>query len=73
MTPAGRTLLHHARLVLQQMERLRGELGDYASGLKGSVRTAVQYLGLERAPAASAERFSRGPSRYFGWPRRAYQ
>ncbi|OWJ66043.1 LysR substrate-binding domain-containing protein [Inquilinus limosus] len=37
-TPAGEAVLHHARLVLQQMERLRGELGDYARGLKGHVR-----------------------------------
>ena len=37
-TPAGRTLLHHARLVLQQMERLQSELGDYGGGLKGHVR-----------------------------------
>lgn len=37
-TPAGRTLLHHARLVLAQMERLQAELGDYAAGLKGHVR-----------------------------------
>jgi DNA-binding transcriptional LysR family regulator len=37
-TPAGRTLLHHARLVTGQMERMRGELGDYARGLKGHVR-----------------------------------
>jgi len=37
-TPAGRTLLHHARLVTGQMERMRGELGEYARGLKGHVR-----------------------------------
>jgi DNA-binding transcriptional LysR family regulator len=37
-TPAGRTLLHHARLVLEQMDRLHGELGDYGTGLKGHVR-----------------------------------
>jgi DNA-binding transcriptional LysR family regulator len=37
-TPAGRTLLHHARLVLQQMERMQGELGDYGKGFKGHVR-----------------------------------
>ncbi len=37
-TPAGRTLLHHARLVLRQMEHLHGELGDYGSGLRGHVR-----------------------------------
>lgn len=37
-TPAGRALLHHARLVVAQVERLRGELGEYARGLKGHVR-----------------------------------
>ena len=37
-TPAGRTLLHHARVILQQAERMRGELGEYADGLKGHVR-----------------------------------
>ncbi|MDP9901513.1 LysR family transcriptional regulator [Variovorax ginsengisoli] len=37
-TEAGRTLLHHARTVLAQMERLRGELGAYGAGLQGHVR-----------------------------------
>jgi DNA-binding transcriptional LysR family regulator len=37
-TPAGRTLVHHARLMLQQAERMRGELSEYAEGLKGHVR-----------------------------------
>lgn len=37
-TPAGRTLMHHARLVTGQVERMRGELGEYARGLKGHVR-----------------------------------
>jgi DNA-binding transcriptional LysR family regulator len=36
-TPAGRALNHHARMVLQQLERMRGELGKYAQGLKGHV------------------------------------
>lgn len=38
VTPAGRALLHHARLVLQQMDRLRGDLSHYGKGLKGHVR-----------------------------------
>jgi DNA-binding transcriptional LysR family regulator len=38
VTPAGRTLVHHARLVLQQMDRLHGELAEYGAGLKGHVR-----------------------------------
>lgn len=37
-TEAGHTLVHHARLVLEQMERLRGELGEYGAGLSGHVR-----------------------------------
>jgi DNA-binding transcriptional LysR family regulator len=37
-TPAGRTLVHHARLMLQQAERMRGDLAEYADGLKGQIR-----------------------------------
>ncbi len=37
-TAAGRTLLHHARLITQQMEKMRADLGEYASGLKGHIR-----------------------------------
>jgi DNA-binding transcriptional LysR family regulator len=38
LTPAGRALVHHAHVVLQQLERMRSELGEYAHGLKGHVR-----------------------------------
>lgn len=38
LTQAGRALLRHARLVTGQIERMRGELGEYATGLKGQVR-----------------------------------
>jgi len=37
-TPAGVAFAHHARLMLQQAERMRGEMAQYASGLKGHVR-----------------------------------
>ncbi len=37
-TQAGRALMHHARLVIQQVERMRGDLGEYARGLKGHIR-----------------------------------
>jgi DNA-binding transcriptional LysR family regulator len=37
-TPAGRTLVHHARLLLQQAERMHAELAQYAEGIKGQVR-----------------------------------
>ena len=37
-TPAGRTLLQHARAILRQAERLREDLGAYAGGLAGQVK-----------------------------------
>jgi DNA-binding transcriptional LysR family regulator len=37
-TPAGRTLVHHARILLQQSERMHGDLAEYAEGIKGQVR-----------------------------------
>ncbi len=37
-TPAGKTLAQHARLMLQQAERLRQDLAEYARGIKGQVR-----------------------------------
>ncbi len=37
-TPAGRSLLQHARAVLQQVERLQHDLGAWGAGLKGQLR-----------------------------------
>ncbi|HEX2727713.1 MAG TPA: LysR substrate-binding domain-containing protein [Beijerinckiaceae bacterium] len=37
-TPAGRTLLQHARVILAETQRLREDLGAYAGGLAGQVR-----------------------------------
>ena len=37
-TPAGRTLLAHARAILRQAERLREDLGAYAGGVAGQVK-----------------------------------
>ena len=44
-TPAGMTLVHHARLILQQTDRMRGELGEYADGLKGHIRLMSMKIG----------------------------
>jgi DNA-binding transcriptional LysR family regulator len=38
LTPPGQAFLHHARMVLQQLEQLRGDLQQYVRGVKGHVR-----------------------------------
>ncbi|MEE4234908.1 LysR family transcriptional regulator [Pseudomonas viridiflava] len=37
-TPAGKALAQHARVILQQVERMQFDLADYAKGFKGQVR-----------------------------------
>jgi DNA-binding transcriptional LysR family regulator len=50
LTPAGESLLHHARSVLYSLEKMQGELSEYADGVRGHVRVhanisaIVQYL-----------------------------
>lgn len=60
LTPAGQTLLHHARLVVQQLDAMHAELGQYVSGIKGSIRllcntAALTELVRERLSAFLAE------------------
>ncbi|MFM9438220.1 DNA-binding transcriptional LysR family regulator [Janthinobacterium sp. CG_23.3] len=55
-TEAGRTLLHHARVILAQVEKMRGDLGDYAQGLKGQIRLLCNTSALsEFLPQALAD------------------
>ncbi len=50
LTPAGESLLHHARSVLFSLEKMQGELSEYAHGVRGHVRmhasisAIVQFL-----------------------------
>lgn len=37
-TAAGKALAQHARLILQQVERMQADLTDYAQGFKGQIR-----------------------------------
>ena len=37
-TPAGKALAQHARLILQQIDRMQFDLADYANGFKGRIR-----------------------------------
>jgi len=38
LTPAGQSLLHYARQVLQLVQKMRSELSEYAGGVKGHIR-----------------------------------
>ncbi len=53
-TPAGESLMRHARAILAQVEQMRGELRTYATGLKGRIRflsnTAAIVSYLAAAP-----------------------
>ncbi len=61
-TEAGRTLVHHARLVLLQMERMRGELSEYGTGLKGHVRLLCNTSAMtEHLPEALSGFLARNP------------
>jgi DNA-binding transcriptional LysR family regulator len=50
LTPAGETLLHHARLTLLNVEKIAVELSEYSQGIRGHIRilgnlsAIVQFL-----------------------------
>jgi molybdate transport repressor ModE-like protein len=46
LSAAGNALLHHARLILQQFEYMRDELGKYAHGLKSCIRILANSSAL---------------------------
>lgn len=57
LTPAGRTLLKHARTILSQTARLREELGGYAGGLSGEVRLLANTNALTEFLPEALSRF----------------
>jgi DNA-binding transcriptional LysR family regulator len=46
LTPPGQALVHHARTVLGQLEHLRGDLQEYAKGVKGHLRVFANTTAL---------------------------
>jgi DNA-binding transcriptional LysR family regulator len=61
-TPVGQSLVHHARLVLQQMERMRGELAEYSHGMKGHIRLLANTAAIsEFLPEALANFMAQHP------------
>ena len=63
LTDAGRSLLDHARIVLQQVDTMRGELSAYSRGLKGSVRVLANTAALsEHLPRLLADFLAANPT-----------
>ncbi|WP_245454239.1 LysR substrate-binding domain-containing protein [Aquabacter cavernae] len=61
-TPAGEALGHHARLLLQQAERMQGELARFGKGLKGHLRLWSNTAALSaHLPADLAAFLARHP------------
>ena len=46
LTPPGQALVHHARLVLGQIEHLRSDLQSFAKGIKGHLRVFANTTAL---------------------------
>lgn len=46
LTPAGFTLLQHSRAIAQQLQQMRGDLDNYAKGLRAHVRLLVNTVAM---------------------------
>lgn len=46
LTPPGQAFVHHARQVLGQLEHMRGDLQEYAKGIKGHLRVFANTTAL---------------------------
>ncbi|WP_242450652.1 LysR substrate-binding domain-containing protein [Serratia marcescens] len=46
-TPAGERLLHHARVLLQQRDRLRGDMAEFAPGQRSQLRIVANTVAAD--------------------------
>ncbi|HJZ32771.1 MAG TPA: LysR family transcriptional regulator [Hyphomicrobiaceae bacterium] len=63
LAPAGQCLAEHARIMVRQAERMRGDLGSFARGLSGSVRLLSNTAALsEHLPRVLARFLAAHPT-----------
>ncbi len=63
LTKAGEAVAHHSRLMLRQLDRMHGEIGDYAGGLAGKVRLLSNTAAItDYLPQALAEFLNTHPA-----------
>ena len=62
LTPSGEAFVRHARIVLRQIEHLRGDIQEFARGVKGSVRVYANTTAMnEFMPAVLAHYLANHP------------
>lgn len=59
LTPAGQSLLHHARSLLYGLEQMQGELSEYADGVRGHVRVHASISAVVQFLPEDLGRFAR--------------
>ncbi|MHA3905022.1 LysR substrate-binding domain-containing protein [Castellaniella sp. WN] len=57
LTPAGEAFVRHARIVLHQLQHLRGDIQEYARGVKGRVRIYANTTAMNEFVPAALERY----------------
>lgn len=57
LTPSGDAFLRHARLVLRQIDHLRGDIHEYARGIKGQVRMVANTTAMTEFMPAVLSRY----------------
>lgn len=57
LTPPGQAFAHHARQVLRQLEHLRGDLQEYARGVKGHLRVFASTTAITEFLPAVLRRY----------------
>ena len=57
LTPSGEAFLRHARLVLRQIDHLRGEIHEYSRGIKGQIRMLANTTAMTEFMPAVLSRY----------------
>ncbi|GAA4334307.1 LysR family transcriptional regulator [Pigmentiphaga soli] len=59
LTPIGQSFLHHARIVLRQLEHLCGDLQEYTEGIKGHIKIFATTTAITELLPEPISRFLR--------------
>jgi DNA-binding transcriptional LysR family regulator len=57
LSPSGEAFLRHARLVLKQIDHLRGDIHEYARGIKGQIRMVANTTAMTEFMPAVLSRY----------------